>query len=85
MHTINCQKSQTTQKANRIVINKSARFARNKEEVLGKVKHIASTLISPGTKRALKKMTYFMINTNILTSNSSNMLKRASRITVLQC
>lgn len=42
-----------------MVINTSARFAKNKEEVLGNVKHIASTLISPGTKRALKKIKIF--------------------------
>lgn len=29
-------------------------LAKMKDEVLGKVKHTASTLISPGTKRALK-------------------------------
>lgn len=29
-------------------------LAKKRDEVLGKVKHIASTLISPGTKRALK-------------------------------
>lgn len=52
---IKSKKHYMTQSANNIVINISTRFPKKKDEVLGKVKHIASTLISPGTKRALKR------------------------------
>lgn len=43
-----------TQIATRTVINIRTRLAKKNGDVSGKVKHIASTLISEGTKRALE-------------------------------
>lgn len=44
-----------------MVMRMSIMFAKLYDEVLGNVKQIASTLISPGTKRALNQKIYIKL------------------------